>query len=83
MIFIAMAWNASDLEYLSAKQTVSPYAGTGEARFDARIDEATFAQPSGLATNGEKLWVADSESNIIREIDLRTENVEKIGGASV
>ena len=32
--------------------------------------EAGFAQPSGIATDGKNLYVADSESNIIRAIDL-------------
>lgn len=83
-IFIAMAGTHQIWKIDRAKQTVSPYAGTGgEARFDAPIEEATFAQPSGLATNGEKLWVADSESNIIREIDLRTQNVETIVGGDL
>lgn len=31
---------------------------------------AAFAQPSGLTTDGKRLFVADSESNIIRQVDL-------------
>jgi thiol-disulfide isomerase/thioredoxin len=70
-LYIAMAgphqiWKL-DLE----KQEVSTFAGSGrEARLDAALQEAGFAQPSGLASDGQTLFVADSESNIIRAIDL-------------
>lgn len=48
-----------------------PYAGTGEeARRDGAINEATFAQPSGLAIDGQTLFVADAESNTIRAVQL-------------
>jgi sugar lactone lactonase YvrE len=58
------------------KREVSLYAGTGrEARNDGkRLGEfedagaATFAQPSGLAFGDSTLYVADSESNIVRAI---------------
>ncbi|MDT4898335.1 MAG: hypothetical protein QOH25_3412 [Acidobacteriota bacterium] len=70
-LYIAMAgphqiWKL-DLE----KQEVSTFAGSGrEARLDGEASKAGFAQPSGLATDGKTLFVADSESNIIRAIDL-------------
>ncbi|HVF10955.1 MAG TPA: hypothetical protein VNA16_09145, partial [Abditibacteriaceae bacterium] len=70
-LFIAMAgphqiW-ALDLN----TKRVAPYAGSGaEARRDGGLTAAAFAQPSGLATDGQRLFVADSESNIIRAVDL-------------
>ena len=49
-----------------------PYAGSGrEARVDGSIDDAAFAQPSGLAIGGSTLLVADSEANIIRAVRCR------------
>ena len=52
-----------------------PYAGTGEeARRDGAVREAAFAQPSGLAIDGNTLYVADAESNTIREVTLPPEN---------
>lgn len=83
-LYIAMAgmhqiWKL-DLE----KQTVAPYAGTSaEARLDAPINNAAFAQPSGIVSDGKKLWIADSESNIIREIDLQKETVETLVGGDL
>src|SRR5262249_55318623 len=51
------------------------YAGSGrEARVDGPADEAAFAQPSGLARVDDTLYVADSESNIIRAIALPPKN---------
>ena len=48
-----------------------PYAGTGEeARRDGAVNAATFAQPSGLAVDGNTLYVADAESNTIRAVQL-------------
>jgi thiol-disulfide isomerase/thioredoxin len=81
-LYIAMAgphqiWKL-DLE----RQEVSLFAGSGrEARADGKRlssppssfdDEsgAAFAQPSGLATDGKTLYVADAESNIIRAVAL-------------
>lgn len=48
-----------------------PYAGTGEeARKDGPVNVATFAQPSGLALDGNTLYVADAEANVIRGLNL-------------
>ncbi len=48
-----------------------PYAGTGEeARRDGAVNAAALAQPSGIAVDGSTLYVADSESNTIRAVQL-------------
>jgi DNA-binding beta-propeller fold protein YncE len=62
-----------------------PYAGTGEeARRDGAISTAAFAQPSGLAIAGDTLFVADAESNTIREISLPPSNsVKTIAGGDL
>jgi thiol-disulfide isomerase/thioredoxin len=70
-LFIAMAgphqiWKAN-LKTLR----VAPYAGTGaEARLDGTLSNSAFAQPSGLATDGKVLFIADSEISAIRGVDL-------------
>jgi len=47
-----------------------PFAGTGhELRRDGPAAQAAFAQPSGLALDGELLFVADSEISSIRVIE--------------
>jgi thiol-disulfide isomerase/thioredoxin len=85
-LYIAMAgphqiWKL-DLE----KQLISTFAGSGrEARLDGDALKAGFAQPSGLATDGKTLFVADSESNIIRAIDLTspTSQVRTLAGGDL
>jgi DNA-binding beta-propeller fold protein YncE len=86
-LYIAMAgphqiWRL-DLE----RRELAVFAGTGrEAREDGPRDEAGFAQPSGLATDGRTLYVADAESNVIRAVslggaktsDLKTGNSEPV-----
>jgi DNA-binding beta-propeller fold protein YncE len=85
-LYIAMAgphqiWKL-DLE----KQLISTFAGSGrEARLDGDALKAGFAQPSGLASDGKTLFVADSESNIIRAIDLTSpaHSVRTIAGGNL
>ncbi|HEV2707458.1 MAG TPA: thioredoxin-like domain-containing protein [Pyrinomonadaceae bacterium] len=70
-LYIAMAGPHQIWQLDLERQQLSVFAGTGrEARLDGPRDEAAFAQPSGLATDGRALYVADSESNIIRAIEL-------------
>jgi thiol-disulfide isomerase/thioredoxin len=85
LLFVAMAGTHQiwlvDLERCLAL----PYAGSGrEARIDGPVDEAAFAQPSGLAIVDSTLFVADSESNIIRSIELApTNRVRTIAGGDL
>jgi DNA-binding beta-propeller fold protein YncE len=52
-----------------------PYAGTGEeAKRDGAVNQAAFAQPSGVAVDGATLYVADAESNTIRALQLPPTN---------
>lgn len=63
-------------------EIIGTFAGTGtEASLDGST-EAAFAQPSGLATNGKELFVADSESSSIRAVELdNTPQVRTICGS--
>ena len=66
------------------KQEISTFAGSGrEARKDGSLLEAGFAQPSGVASDGSHLYVADSESNIIRAIDIAKGEVETLVGGDL
>jgi hypothetical protein len=50
---------------------VGPYAGSGrESLSDGPLSSATLAQPSGITTDGAKLYFADSETSSIRAADL-------------
>jgi hypothetical protein len=61
------------------------YAGSGaEGRHDGHVDEAAFAQPSGLAVVGRHLYVSDAEANIIRELALPPQNrVRTVAGGDL
>jgi sugar lactone lactonase YvrE len=62
-----------------------PYAGTGEeARKDGPVNVACFAQPSGLALDGNTLYIADAEANIVRALELPPGNtVTTIAGGDL
>lgn len=68
-IFIAMAGHHQIWFYDPAKGTVGPYAGNGRENIaDGPLSESEFAQPSGLASDGKNLYVADSEISAIRSV---------------
>lgn len=80
--FVAMAGPHQVWRLDLGRGAIEPYAGDGTERIqDGPRRDAAFAQPSGLATDGERLFVADSESSAIRAIDLRTEEVTTLAGA--
>jgi len=70
LVAIAMAgphqlW-ALDLK----KEGVSVLAGSGmESLADGSAQVTAMAQPSGLSSDGEKLWVVDSETSALRYLD--------------
>ena len=73
-LFIAMAGShqiwVADLQTDTAK----PFAGSGqEARIDGPLLESALAQPSGITTDGKKLYFADSEVSSIRSADLTSD----------
>ena len=83
-LYIAMAGPHQIWKLDLDKVEVSTYAGSGrEARLDGPLLEAGFAQPSGLATDGKRLYVADSEANIVRAIDFATGMVTTVVGGDL
>jgi thiol-disulfide isomerase/thioredoxin len=81
-LYIAMAGShqlwAADLQTLEA----APYAGSArEARIDGLLLHSALAQPSGITTDGRRLYFADSETSSIRSADLKPDGrVETIIG---
>ncbi|MGW2793764.1 NHL domain-containing thioredoxin family protein [Streptomyces sp. NPDC001251] len=69
-VWIAMAGVHQLWTYDPETETVEVAAGTtNEGLVDGPGDEAWFAQPSGLAATGDRLWVADSETSALRYVD--------------
>ena len=84
VLYIAMAGPHQIWMLDLDKNEVSTFAGSGrEARLDGSLTEAGFAQPSGIASDGKRLYVADSESNIIREIDPAARSVKTLVGGDL
>jgi thiol-disulfide isomerase/thioredoxin len=70
-LYIAMAGPHQIWQLDLDKMEISTFAGSGhEARHDGSLAESAFAQPSGLASDGQTLYVSDAEANIIRAINL-------------
>jgi DNA-binding beta-propeller fold protein YncE len=83
-LYITMAGTHQIWKLDLDKQEVSTFAGSGrEARQDGALLEAGFAQPSGITSDGRRLYIADSESNIIRAIELAGGRVETLVGGNL
>ena len=83
-LYIAMAGPHQIWRMDLGTKKVEVFAGSGaEARRDGPRLEAAFAQPSGLATDGKSLFVADSESSTIRAIDLKSGLVKTLAGGDL
>ncbi len=70
-LYIAMAGHHQIWTLDLAKMDVQPFAGDGRENIgDGAAEQAHFAQPSGLTTDGRNLYVADSEISAIRSVPL-------------
>jgi thiol-disulfide isomerase/thioredoxin/sugar lactone lactonase YvrE len=80
-LWIAMA-GSHQLWRLDVRSgALSAGAGSGrEGLDDGSLAEATFAQPSGLATDGHVLYLADSEGSAIRRVDPAAGTVTTLAG---
>ncbi|MCC5657535.1 redoxin domain-containing protein [Nostoc sp. XA010] len=70
-LFIAMAGPHQIWEMDLETGIIKTYAGTGaEACIDGSLTESAFAQPSGISTDGNELYIADSEVSSIRGVGI-------------
>lgn len=70
-VFVAMAGQHQIWVYFPDEETISRYAGSGrEELLDGQLVQGGLNQPSGLATDGDMLYIADSEASAIRTADL-------------
>lgn len=68
---------------INLKGKILETIGTGKkGNTDGSFQEATFYEPHGLALseNGEKLYIADTKNNVIKEADLINKMVKTISG---
>ena len=85
ILYIAMAGPHQLWQMNPKTGGIAPYAGSGrEARIDGPLAEAALAQPSGITSDGKKLYFADSEVSAIRSADLNPQGrVETIVGVDL
>ena len=70
-LYVAMAGFHQIWKMDLKKGLIGPYAGTGmENRRDGSLDSASFAQTSGLTTDGKTLFTTDSETSSVRAVPL-------------
>ena len=78
-LFIAMAGRHQIWKMTLDEREIGPYAGNGRedivdgpllSRLPYQLGFASFAQPSGLASDGKTLFVADSEGSSVRAVPL-------------
>ncbi len=70
-LYIAMAGHHQIWKLDLDTMKVGPYAGDGRENIrDGTLSRSEFAQPSGLATDGQWLYVADSEVSAVRQVGL-------------
>ncbi len=74
-LFVAMA-GAHQIWRMDLKTwRIEPYAGSSRENIvDGPLSTAALAQPSGLASDGAKLYFADSEVSAVRAVDLDPSN---------
>jgi DNA-binding beta-propeller fold protein YncE len=81
-LYIAMAGTHQLWRLALDTNRATPYAGSARENIvDGPLKDAALAQPSGLATDGKKLFFADSEVSAVRSADLSaTGSVETLIG---
>ena len=81
VLYIAMAGTHQIWSLDLGTRAVAPFAGTGrEGLLDGPVEQACFAQSSGLALADGHLYVADSEVSALRDIDLQSNVVTTVVG---
>ncbi|MFI5182840.1 MAG: hypothetical protein ACHQNV_00460, partial [Vicinamibacteria bacterium] len=83
-VLIAMAGTHQIWAFSRFDETIGILAGSGrEGIEDGPFAGAAFAQPSGLALEGPRLFVADSETSAVRCLDLVKGEVRTLVGAGL
>jgi len=83
-VLVAMAGVHQIWRFSRVDETIAVLAGTGrESIEDGLFAAASFAQPSGLALDGARLYVADSETSAVRYLDMVKGEVQTLVGTGL
>lgn len=91
-VYVADQGNNRIRRIAIASSEVSTVAGTGDYWYndiyDSQViggwwpaEQSNFRRPAGIAMDGDNLYVADSENNEIRQIDLVSRRVRTLAGS--
>ncbi len=79
LIYLADTYNNRIKVLDPQTREVKQFAGTGTAGFkDGSLQEAEFNEPGGLAYANGLLYVADTNNNAVRVVDMNTRMVETL-----
>ncbi len=68
-VVVAMAGIHQLWRFDPAARSLAVWAGTAnEGLLDGPVADAWFAQPSGLADGGDRLWLVDAETSSLRDV---------------
>ena len=80
-LYVALAGSHQLAVVDLSSNVIEAIAGNGrEALIDGPGAQAALAQPSGLAVQGDVLYIADSESSGVRLLDLRSRKLYTLAG---
>lgn len=83
-LYIAMAGAHQIWRYSQADKQIEPWSGSGKERIlDRDASRACYAQPSGVSSDGKKLYVADSEASGVRSVNLADGSASTIVGTGL
>lgn len=85
VIYIADTWNNRIRKIDAGRNSIEPFAGTGEKGFSGDGGPAAKAEFGGvyclaLTPNADKMYVADLDNRRIRAIDMKTGVVTTVAG---
>jgi sugar lactone lactonase YvrE len=82
-LFVALREGNAIYRIDARRQTLHHVAGTGEQGYsgdDGQARTAKLAGPKGLAWSRDRLFVADTENHVIRDIDLKSGLIRTVLG---
>lgn len=81
---VAMAGSNQLYLYEPTHSGLAILSGSGaQAREDGSLEDAAYAQPSGLALLDNRLYVADAETSCVRQVDFAARTVTTICGGDL
>ena len=79
-LFVADSGNSRVAVISADGNTVSTYAGAGEGDADGSVATALLGQPQGVVIAGRTVFVADTNNDLIRVVDVSASTVSTFAG---